>query len=39
MELDNITHSYSADGPQVLQNFSLRIEGGKKIAIVGPSGG
>lgn len=39
MELDNITHSYSVDGPQVLKNFSLKIAGGKKIAIVGPSGG
>lgn len=39
IELKNITHAYSSDGPEILKDFSLRIPGGKKIAIVGPSGG
>lgn len=39
IELENISHSYSEGGPSVLKNFSLKIPGGKKIAIVGPSGG
>lgn len=39
IELENISHAYSEGGPSVLKNFSLKIQGGKKIAIVGPSGG
>lgn len=39
IELENITHSYTENGPNILHDFSLKIPGGKKIAIVGPSGG
>ncbi len=34
IELKSITHKYSDDGPEVLKDFSLKIAGGKKIAIV-----
>ncbi len=38
IELRNITFRYHADAPYVLQDISLKIEAGQKVAIVGRSG-
>lgn len=38
IELSNVTFHYTTDTPAVLQNISVRIEAGQKIAIVGRSG-
>ncbi len=37
VKLDNVSFSYSPDRP-LIQNLSLAVESGKKIAIVGPTG-
>lgn len=38
IELDNISFSYTNHSPKVIDNVSLKIESGQKVAIVGPSG-
>ena len=38
IEFRNLSYSYG-DGKEVLKNVSLKIEVGKKLALVGPSGG
>lgn len=38
IEFRNVTFRYST-GPVVLENFNLKVEAGKTIALVGPSGG
>ena len=38
IDLVNVSHSYSADGPLVLDDVSLSIRSGEFVAIVGPSG-
>ncbi len=38
IELNSVNFAYSPDSPDVLQNFSLRINPGEYIGIVGPSG-
>ena len=38
VELSRVTFRYTSGGPPVLDNVSLRIEPGKYVAIVGPSG-
>ena len=38
IEFKNVTYSYDAT-KEVLHNVSLKVEAGKKIALVGPSGG
>jgi len=38
IEFRNLSYSYG-DGKEVLRNVSLKIEVGKKLALVGPSGG
>jgi ABC-type bacteriocin/lantibiotic exporter with double-glycine peptidase domain/CRP-like cAMP-binding protein len=38
IELRNVTFSYSPTSPPVLEDVSLRIEPGQKVAFVGPSG-
>jgi ABC-type bacteriocin/lantibiotic exporter with double-glycine peptidase domain len=38
IELRNVTCRYSPTSPAVLDDISLRIEPGKKVAFVGPSG-
>lgn len=38
IEFDQVTFQYQRDGEDVLQNFSLRIEPGRSVALVGPSG-
>jgi ABC-type multidrug transport system fused ATPase/permease subunit len=35
---ENITYSYSEDAPLVLNNFSVSIPHGQRVAIVGPNG-
>lgn len=35
---NNVTFSYESDGKKILENFSLKIKKGEKIAIVGESG-
>jgi len=35
---ENITYSYSEDAPPVLNNFSVSIPHGQRVAIVGPNG-
>jgi ABC-type multidrug transport system fused ATPase/permease subunit len=35
---ENITYSYSEDAPPVLNNFSVTIPHGQRVAIVGPNG-
>ncbi|MGI5881901.1 MAG: ABC transporter ATP-binding protein [Dethiobacteria bacterium] len=39
IEYNNVSFRYSDDEEKVLQNISLKIPAGKKIALVGPSGG
>ena len=36
---DNVTFAYGEDKSNVLENISLKIEHGKTLALVGPSGG
>lgn len=38
IEFDDVTFKYQKDGEEVLQRFSLTIEPGRSIALVGPSG-
>ncbi|WP_176015286.1 peptidase domain-containing ABC transporter [Victivallis sp. Marseille-Q1083] len=38
VEFDNVTFQYTPDGPQVIRNFSLEINPGTVIGIVGRSG-
>lgn len=38
IEISHLSFSYSADGPQILNDISLRIEPGEFVAIVGSSG-
>lgn len=38
IEFKNVTHAYD-DSKEVIKNVSLKIEKGKKFALVGPSGG
>jgi ABC-type bacteriocin/lantibiotic exporter with double-glycine peptidase domain/CRP-like cAMP-binding protein len=38
IELRNVTFRYSPTSPAILDDVSLRIEPGKKVAFVGPSG-
>lgn len=38
VELRDVTVRYSPDGPPALQDVSVRIPAGRKVAIVGPSG-
>lgn len=38
IEFDKVTFQYQRDDEDVLQNFSLRIEPGNSVALVGPSG-
>lgn len=37
--LDNVSFTYASSSTPVLKNFSLRIEPGEVVALVGPSGG
>lgn len=41
IEFDNVSFSYKNDGgdKSVIENFSMKIDAGKTIALVGPSGG
>lgn len=39
IEFDNVTFRYNENLENVLENFNLKIEHGKNIALVGPSGG
>ncbi len=39
LTIDGVSFSYSAGKKPVFENFSLEIEGGKKTALVGTSGG
>lgn len=40
IKFDNVTFGYQAeDGKEVIKNFSMNIEQGKTVALVGPSGG
>jgi ATP-binding cassette, subfamily C, bacterial CydC len=36
--LDGVTASYASDGPPVLRGVDLRLEPGRRVALVGPSG-
>jgi thiol reductant ABC exporter CydC subunit len=36
--LEGVTARYAADEPPVLTNFDLRLEPGRRVALVGPSG-
>ncbi|MCL1695626.1 MULTISPECIES: peptidase domain-containing ABC transporter [unclassified Lysinibacillus] len=36
--LENVDFSYTEQGDSIIQNISLQIEAGQKVAIVGPSG-
>ncbi len=38
VEMNNVTFAYSEDGPNILENFSLKIEPGQYVAIVGKTG-
>ena len=38
IELNNISFSYTNHSPKVIDNVSMKIKSGQKIAIVGPSG-
>lgn len=38
IEFDQVTFHYQRDGQDILQNFSLKIDPGKSVALVGPSG-
>ena len=38
IEFNNVTHAYE-EGNDVLHNVSLKLEKGRKLALVGPSGG
>ncbi|MCT6920357.1 MAG: thiol reductant ABC exporter subunit CydC, partial [Bifidobacteriales bacterium] len=35
---DHVSFSYGPDDPLLLDDFSLRIEGGQRVALLGPSG-
>lgn len=38
IRLENVSFSYTQEGPRVLENVSLEVPKGRMIAIVGPSG-
>ncbi len=38
IEMNNVTFRYTANGPKVIDNMSLKISAGEYVAIVGPSG-
>jgi ATP-binding cassette, subfamily B, bacterial len=38
IDVDNISFRYAADGPWVLENVSLHITPGERLALVGPTG-
>ena len=38
IELRNVTFGFQKNQPPLIENFSLRIEPGQRIAVVGPSG-
>ena len=38
LELDRVGFRYEADGPPVLEDVTLVLEPGKRVAVVGPSG-
>lgn len=39
IEINQVTFRYGADSPPVLSDFSLQVEPGEFVAVVGPSGG
>src|SRR5262249_60576898 len=38
IEINHVSFRYQAEGPIILDEFSLRVEPGEFVAIVGPSG-
>jgi ATP-binding cassette, subfamily B, bacterial len=38
IELDDVSHAYTADGRPALQRFNLQIEPGERVALVGRTG-
>jgi len=38
IELNNVCFRYSADGPEILKNISIKVKAGEFVALVGPSG-
>jgi ATP-binding cassette subfamily B protein len=38
IELENVTFRYVPDGPAIVQNVTVRIAPGEKVALVGPTG-
>ncbi|MCH4208892.1 thiol reductant ABC exporter subunit CydC [Bifidobacterium sp.] len=38
IDFDHVTFSYGPDQPMLLDDFSLHIEAGRKVALLGPSG-
>lgn len=38
VELNNVTFSYTKDGPKILDNLSLKIKPGQYVAVVGKTG-
>lgn len=38
VEINNVTFSYTKDGPKILDNLSLKIKSGQYVAVVGKTG-